>query len=85
VQIYPNPTQLILNFEYTSTLSDVKVKVAVFDVVGRFVKSVDKTLNLGKNLIRLDVKGLADGTYTIKYYNHGNGVHGSLKFIKESH
>jgi hypothetical protein len=83
VNVYPNPTHSIINLEYNSSLNNAPLKIVVMDIAGRNIKTVDKTLRLGKNTIVLDVSDLTDGTYLIQYNNSENGNNGKVKFMKQ--
>ncbi len=66
LQVYPNPTagQLTLDF---NLYSEKKMRIELQDVYGRVLRSEPSTLRQsGKNTVRFDLSGLAEGIYFLK-------------------
>jgi len=70
-QLYPNPTNNILNIETNG--QDVEI-VKIINLQGIIVKEVETTN-------RIDVSSLASGLYFIQIYSEGNRI--TKKFIKK--
>lgn len=70
LNIFPNPTKAILNFEGLNASS---FEISIFDILGKRV--LDKSIHNGETL---DVSKLSNGVYTIKINNKI-----SYKFVKE--
>jgi hypothetical protein len=70
INIFPNPTKDILNFEGFNTSS---IEVSIYDILGKRI--MEKSISNGNSI---DVSELANGVYTIKINNEMTS-----KFIKE--
>jgi hypothetical protein len=65
VSVYPNPGAGQFNLEYNTAVAEV-VTVEVLDLTGRTVYSQQSTVATGRNILILDLSGLAAGTYSIR-------------------
>jgi hypothetical protein len=65
VTVYPNPGAGLFNLEYNTTVAEV-VNVEVLDLTGRTVYTQQSTVATGRNIMILDLSGLAAGTYSIR-------------------
>ncbi|KAA5532312.1 T9SS type A sorting domain-containing protein [Taibaiella lutea] len=83
-KLYPNPAETIVNLEYYSLDRDGTIQVDLMDVTGRRISSVKHLLSEGSNVISINISGIADGVYNIRYTNTGNGRQENLKFIKKT-
>ncbi len=79
IKIFPNPS-------YTGNISidlysnnDVTSTILVFDITGNLVKSFQRELSTGDNLLQLDLMDLAKATYIINIT--GNKINFSNKII----
>ncbi|HRI35220.1 MAG TPA: T9SS type A sorting domain-containing protein, partial [Saprospiraceae bacterium] len=81
VQVYPNPTNGILNVEIQST-SAYDIKMTTFDVLGK--KVLEKSMNIvkGLNTLTIDYSILAKGTYVLQYFDSEGKTH-TTKFVKD--
>jgi hypothetical protein len=64
-RLYPNPASTELSLEYF-TNNNEKVKVQLIDMTGRSLKTVEMQAQKGNNVIKMDISGVANGSYTIK-------------------
>lgn len=71
--VYPNPAQDILNIDYKSVLTSVKI----YNIVGQEVLSK----NTGASQLQLDLSEFTSGIYVVKLYAE-EGEH-SFRMIKE--
>lgn len=62
LEVYPNPSNGMVNILLNKQFSGLAVKVKVMDVNGRLVKSVNTT---GKNRIAIDLSEMPQGLYMI--------------------
>jgi hypothetical protein len=68
--IYPNPAQDKLNIDlYTAKQSDVEIKI--MNMYGAVVKQILATTQEGTNTLKIDLKELAKGVYTIVLQENG--------------
>lgn len=82
--LYPNPTDGLLYFELESA-SAGHLKIRISNVLAQHIfKEQDELLVKGKNIIRLDLHGLSDGTYLFYYQTDFNGERKTIKFIKRT-
>ena len=72
ITVYPNPTDGKIHF---STRKNIK-EVQLFDISGRFVKSLTLTEN------QIDLSGLPTGNYILKIFME-DGTLSSQKVIKK--
>jgi hypothetical protein len=63
VKVYPNPTQNILNLEFSSS-EERNVKIEVIDLTGKIIQSSVIDRNIG--LIHYDLNSLSSGVYILK-------------------
>lgn len=75
---YPNPFYSDLNIEFINNKPKT-VRVDIFDISGRFIKSLEsKDFD---NILNLDLEGLQSSDYIINV--KGNGINYSTKVIKK--
>ncbi len=60
--LYPNPTHQILNVKY-STSNSGTLNLSITDMLGRIIKTENKNIINGENLISINVSSLHSGTY----------------------
>ena len=65
VSVYPNPGAGQFNLEYNTAVAEV-VTVEVLDLTGRTVYTQQSAVATGRNIMILDLSGLAAGTYSIR-------------------
>ena len=65
VSVYPNPGSGQFNLEYNTAVAEV-VTVEVLDLTGRTVYTQQSAVATGRNIMILDLSGLAAGTYSIR-------------------
>jgi len=83
VSIYPNPVVgSNINLALTSSVND-NVTVVVTDVMGKLVVQKSAQINIGDNVIALDVSQLATGNYTIRAFGKNGTATTTQKFIKQ--
>ncbi len=63
--VYPNPTQGIVNINIESTIES-QVAIAIYDMTGKLMQTVNYSLQKGTNVTNVDLKTLVAGTYSIK-------------------
>lgn len=81
VGIFPNPAKDIATVNYFSVQEDMNVQLAVFDILGNRVMSLNSEVTSGDNLIPIDVKNLPSGIYVVDVTNGKS--HYTEKFIVE--
>ncbi|MBC8045607.1 MAG: T9SS type A sorting domain-containing protein, partial [Fimbriimonadaceae bacterium] len=79
--IYPNPVQDVLFIAVYST-NDIITAITVHDLLGRKIMLNSFYLNEGDNIIRLNTKLLASGTYFISITDIHSQEKLSSKFVK---
>jgi hypothetical protein len=72
MNIYPNPVANILNVDF-SMVQGNNVKIEMVDVLGKVAYSQSVTAFGGMNNVKVDVKGLASGVYSLNIVS-GNEV-----------
>ncbi len=65
VSISPNPFTDMVNVQISSEITD-NGKVEIFDLLGRTVKTIPISINIGKNAVSVETQGLQAGTYLLK-------------------
>ncbi len=79
--LYPIPTAKLLNFEFIWLLDNQDVDLHVQDASGKLVSVKKYALHPGHNHLKIDVKTLAGGAYSIKLF--GSDWDGNVgQFIK---
>jgi hypothetical protein len=73
--VYPNPTQDVLNVQFTSP-EDADVVIRISDLTGRTVKTISTYSIMGNNLIDLSVADMVNGVYTLQVIQKGK-----LKYV----
>jgi hypothetical protein len=74
VNLYPNPTQDVLNIDlYTTKPQNTIVKV--MDMSGRLVKEIQARSEAGMNTYNLNLAELASGLYTVQVYDNDQLSH----------
>jgi hypothetical protein len=61
--IYPNPTEHILNIENSSIIDNI----IIYDIIGAKVKEVN---NINSKIIKIDINNLKSGSYIVKLYSN---------------
>jgi len=79
VKVYPNPARDFTNIEFGSNLNK-EVSIKVYNSLGQLV--LQKNLNQGASLIKLDLEAYKSGVYFIEIVGK-DGVLGSGTFVKE--
>ncbi|MEO7081599.1 MAG: T9SS type A sorting domain-containing protein, partial [Flavobacteriales bacterium] len=79
LKLWPNPVQNELNVTLNSGYAS-KVTVTVIDLNGRIVLSMDRTLALGSDQIRLDTAPLEEGLYLLRLSSGTQNV--TQRFLK---
>lgn len=75
---YPNPARLNTRFRYRLTGAADSVQIKIFDMNGRFVRTLDGTVGAGINDVRWDLdnsegRGIANGVYLARVTTKGQG------------
>lgn len=65
VNVYPNPTTTNLSLEFTS-IENKSVSYEILDLSGRLLKSNNQNIELGRNVINIDVEDIESGIYLIR-------------------
>lgn len=78
LKVFPNPTDMTVNFEVTPTNNFEKLELVVFDITGQEIRR--ETVGQGYRLYTLDVSYLPSGTYPFSLYSNGQKLD-SGKFI----
>lgn len=65
INLYPNPVNTELNVDIQSNLDGVAI-MKVVDAAGRMVKTIEISLQKGKNHTQVDLGGLSDGVYMVR-------------------
>lgn len=73
--VYPNPTQDVLNVQFTSP-EDAEIVIKVSDLTGRTVKTISSYSIMGNNLIDVNVADMVNGVYTLQVIQKGK-----LKYV----
>ncbi len=80
LDIYPVPANADLNVEFNSE-STQSVTLELQDVLGRVLKNIETTTQIGKNYWKIDVSDLAQGTYFVKLQDGNKEI--TNKFVKK--
>jgi hypothetical protein len=81
VNVYPNPTDGLLNVEIQAT-ADYNTRLSVYDVLGKVVFEDAKDILKGLNTLQFNFATLAKGTYIIRFADGAGKVH-TTKFVKD--
>ena len=74
VNIYPNPTQDVLNIDlYSTKVQNTTVKV--LDMSGRIVKQIQGRSEIGLNKLSMSLAEIANGIYTVQVFENDNLTH----------
>lgn len=73
VNIYPNPANQGLTIDFNSKLN-LKSTIYIYNSVGQIIQSTDIDIFRGFNQSQLDLSGLANGTYLLKFDNGGREI-----------
>jgi hypothetical protein len=68
--VYPNPSSSVLNVDYTITKSQ-SVSIELVDVLGKVAYSTTQMATSGVNNLRINVKDLASGVYSVNIQADG--------------
>ena len=71
LQMYPNPAADASRLEILSE-SQTAVQLNIFSSKGQIIMSKSVQLNTGKNLVDIDLSGLAPGAYFVKLSNNNH-------------
>jgi hypothetical protein len=80
IKVFPNPTNLNLNIDYTLDNANGELNIRVFDIIGKTV--FKQTLDAFKAPLSINVSNLPKGMYIVSITVQGRETH-STKFIKE--
>lgn len=85
VQLYPNPTDGLLNLALTSGIRE-ELSVRILNAAGQQVMPEKRfPVAIGRNTLQVRLEeGHANGTYVLHYTLMGSGRSGSIRFLKES-
>jgi hypothetical protein len=72
LNIYPNPSQGILNYSIDGAESDLVLHI--YDVNGRLVYDLNESLKFGRITNSLNLSSLSKGVYFFKIYNSGESL-----------
>ncbi len=78
---YPNPTNGLIYYQYESYSSDL-LKVEVLDVLGKQLKLVEQTGEIGLNKVSVDLSSYPSGTYMIRIHNTNASTVHTAKVVK---
>ena len=73
INIYPNPTNNILNI---TNIANAKVRI--FNIIGKEVVSLDQT----SDFTTIDMSNFAEGTYIVKIFTNSNIITRKISLIK---
>ena len=74
MNIYPNPTQDVLNIDlYSTKVQNTTVKV--LDMSGRIVKQIQGRSEIGLNKLSMSLAEIANGIYTVQVFENDNLTH----------
>ena len=79
--IYPNPTNGVLNFDVTCT-ENSEISIQLVDALGRLVLWDSKNLEAGTTVMNIDMENLAKGIYSLRIINEQNKNLAITKIIK---
>lgn len=63
--LYPNPTHQILNVKFT-TSNNGTISLSITDILGRLIKTENRNIVNGENVLSINVSSLNSGTYFLK-------------------
>lgn len=81
VNVYPNPTNGLLNVEIQAT-SSYNANITVFSVLGDVVNEEIKAISKGLNTLQFNFASMAKGTYIIRFADAEGKLH-TTKFVKD--
>ena len=75
---FPNPAKTSMRFRNRLTGTAESVKIKIFDMQGRHIKSLDGGTSLGANTVQWDLdnsegRGVANGVYAVQARTNGAG------------
>jgi len=79
--LFPNPTNSLINYEVTSQINE-ELAVKVLDVLGRELYTSIISVNLGTNIFTFDAAGIANGVYFITLSKENGIMLANQKFVK---
>jgi hypothetical protein len=65
VSIYPNPAKDVLNIDLFATRTQ-NTSIKLMDMSGRLVKQIQLRSEAGMNQVKVDLRELAEGIYTVQ-------------------
>ena len=78
LNVYPNPTNGIVNVSHTSPVSE-NVRVNIYDIAGRLMKTINSDdLSAGNNTINFDISGLAEAQYIYEIITKNDILRGKI-------
>lgn len=80
---FPNPTNNNLNLIINNENNYQHLKIKIVDINGIIVYTDDIYINMGRNVIPLNVNNLLIGSYIISVYSEDNTLLNKLQIIKE--
>jgi hypothetical protein len=66
IKIYPNPVSEQLNISVYLQDFDQKLKLSIYDITGRLVRSQDFEISIGNQLLSMDVFDMESGMYVLE-------------------
>ncbi len=82
ISVYPNPATTIVNAAINSISND-KLTIIITDINGKIVAKRIENIKVGNNIITVDIRSLASGTYILKAISESNSDVSSSMFIKQ--
>jgi|GEM_PF-1429873 len=84
LNLYPNPTNGVINFDYTATLANQNLKAIISDVTGRIILSKDLKVQapIIQQQYALDVSDIHPGIYFIEIQDGSNRSNGKFTISK---
>lgn len=82
LKTWPNPANKILWININATATS-KADISIYDVQGRLIRTQHNQLTAGKNLLSMDIKSLATGTYYMSTQWHDGKERNSVMFVKQ--
>ena len=81
-KLYPNPTNDIIRYNYTSAMGEL-IEVKVLDLVGKVLLKKEFDLQIGFNSSPISLSELPSGSYMISITHISQGITNSTKVIKQ--
>lgn len=81
LNIFPNPAQSNLEFEFSSSLNE-SVSIHVLDATGRYIQVQDAELLIGYNRLSMDVSNLPNGMYILELQMENRNLQRKFSILK---